>query len=79
VVTVDTAGAKAITSFTVTVSAMMRMALAGKDAALSWTATNGVLQHCSQIGGLWEDLLPEPTSPLKISPSGMHFYRLRQR
>jgi hypothetical protein len=76
---VDGTGAATFTSFTVTVKALIRIALAGKDVDLSWAATNGVLQHCSEIGGLWEDLLPEPTSPLKISPSGIHFYRLRER
>jgi hypothetical protein len=36
---------------------------------VNWTASNGRLQRCVEFGGIWEDILPEPTSPYVVPPS----------
>jgi hypothetical protein len=79
VVTSDGSGGTGSRSFIVTVNAVMAIGWAGNEAVVRWTATNGVLQQCGEFGGLWEDMPSGPTSPYRVSPTGIKFYRLRHR
>ena len=74
----DTAGATARREFLVTVNAQLEIKLAQPSPIVIWSATNGVLQLKGERGQ-WEDMLPQPTSPYSVSPSGAKFYRLRKR
>jgi hypothetical protein len=74
----DTAGATTRRDFVVTVTAQLAIKMEQANAKVSWSAINGVLQHRS-AQGQWQDVLPEPTSPYTVPPSGTKFYRLRKR
>ena len=75
----DGSGGSTSRSFTLTVNAVVRIARAANNVMVSWSATNGVLQQADDARGRWDDMVPEPRSPYIASPSGIKFYRLRQR
>ena len=74
----DTGGATATSQFVVTVNAQLAIKMAERVAVVSWSVSNGVLQHRGEQGQ-WEDMQPEPTSPYSVQPSSIKFYRLRKR
>jgi hypothetical protein len=78
VIVADTAGATASRDFLLTVNAQLQIKMAEGSPIVLWSATNAVLQHCSEWGQ-WEDMLPAPTSPYTVQPSSVKFYRLRKR
>jgi hypothetical protein len=75
----DSSGATASSTFSLTVTAMLRIAQARPNVILTWTATNAVLQECDSIsGGTWQDVTPPRTSPCTMPATGLKFLRLRE-
>jgi hypothetical protein len=77
-------GGSASTSFQVTVvpvNDIMRLHImrGATNTIVTWTAPNGVLQHCSVLGGEWTDVTPAAESPYQASTDVSMFYRLRRR
>jgi hypothetical protein len=80
----NASGGTASTSFLITVvpvNDIMRLHIVREttNTTVTWTATNGVLQHSLGIVGEWADVLPEAKSPYKTSGELPAFYRLRRR
>src|SRR6266545_571488 len=70
VIVADEGGATARSDFLVTVSARLQIKMAEASPIVIWSATNAVLQHCTEWGQ-WEDMLPAPTSPYSVQPSSV--------
>jgi hypothetical protein len=74
----DSAGAMASSTFSLTVTATLRIAHAGPNVILTWAATNAVLQESGQMLGSWQDVAPLRTSPCTMPATGLKFLRLRE-
>jgi hypothetical protein len=56
----------------------VRIARTEAGLAISWTASGTVLEEADDLGGTWRTLMPQPSSPFLVFPSGAaKFYRLR--
>jgi len=80
----NASGGSASTSFLITVvpvNDIMRLHIVREatNTIVTWTVPEGVLQHCSGLGGEWTDVIPEAESPYQTSTDVPTFYRLRRR
>jgi hypothetical protein len=80
----NASGGTATTSFLITVvpvNDVMRLHIVREmtNTTVTWTATNGVLQHSIGLGGEWSDVLPEAKSPYLSTTDVPTFYRLRTK